>query len=137
MSVVHFISHEVPVGTPVPAPHLFESAWDEFIELGVVDKIAWVGNALAMHMTVPRYDIGVFVQDKVVGGLCLAADDDPHVGTCLTVISNYVLPEYRGLVGARCFRECLRVAKRSGYPVLAYTHRLKDWEYKTIYRKLK
>lgn len=137
MTVVRFISHRVPVGTPVPAPHLFEAAWDEFIELEVVDKINWVGSALEMHASTSRYDIGVFIDGRVVGGLCLVEDHDPHVGDCLTVMSNYVLPEYRGIVGARCFRECLRVAKASGYKMLAYTHRLKDWEYRTIYRKIK
>lgn len=132
-----FVSRFVPAGTPVPAPHLFEAAHAEFLELGVMDRKAWVGNALAMHSEQDHWQIGILVDGKAVGGVCFCAGFDPHVGECAIVLSNYVLPEYRSKsIGFRCFREVVRVATRAGFKMLAYTHREKDWVYRTIYRRL-
>jgi GNAT superfamily N-acetyltransferase len=76
--------------------------------------------------------------EKVVGGLCLAPDPwDVHVGPCLSVFAQYVLPEFRLQgVSARLMREALRIAKKSGVPALAFTHRKGPWRYETIYRKV-
>lgn len=137
MKDLYFISRLSPAGTPLPAPHLFYLAWDECIELQVMDRESWVNNTLSWLHSIDRYDIGLHNGQEVIGGLCLSECDDAHVGTCLSVAINYVDPKYRsGIVGARCFRECMRIARASKYNILAYTHRIGDWRYETIYRRL-
>ena len=55
----------------------------------------------------------------------------------MSVFAQYVLPEFRHQgVSARMMREALRIAKKSGVPVLAFTHRKGPWRYETIYRKV-
>jgi GNAT superfamily N-acetyltransferase len=119
------------------APHLVRAAWDECIESQGMDKEAWVARTLNLHQAHTRYEIYLYEADAIVGGLTLTVDDDPHVGECLSVLSQYVLPEYRNRgVSGRCLRECLRIAKDCGAKYLAYTHRKKDWVYTTTYRRI-
>jgi len=55
----------------------------------------------------------------------------------MSVISQYVLPDYRNRsISLLCMREAIRIAKANGYSVLAYTHRLGDWRYETIYKRI-
>lgn len=134
---ITFVSRKVAAGTPIPGMRLFQKAQSEFIELAVMDKSAWIQHTMAWLSALERYEIGVLLDGEPIGGLCLCADDDPHVGACCTVVSNYVLPEYRNhSVGLRCFREAIRVARKAGFTMLAYTHREKDWVYRTLYRRL-
>jgi GNAT superfamily N-acetyltransferase len=122
----------------VQAPELFLRAWDECLELQVVDKEAWVASALhRLTLFDWRYEIGMHNGLHTVGGIVLAPDDDIHVGPCLSVFAQYVMPEYRNRgVSLRCMRLAERAAKDLGYNTLAYTHRLGDWRYETIYRRL-
>jgi len=125
-------------GEPCLAPHLFHRAWDECIESQGMDKEAWVSRTLSIIESVPRYEIGMVVQGGVVGGVTLTLDDDPHVGECLCVMSQYVLPEYRNQgISGKCMRECIRLTKELGHSMLAFTHRQRDWVYTTTYRKIK
>lgn len=134
---VQYVVMRVREGTPVPACAMLHKAWEEFVELQVMDRKSWVDSALVLHASVPRIDIGILVDGEIVGGLCMTPDIDPHVGPCCTVMSNYIIPEYRNNLGARLFREAMRAAKADGHKVLAYTHRERDWVYRTIYRRLK
>lgn len=72
----------------------------------------------------------------LVGFVALAEDEDSHVGELLGVQWFYVLPEYRGEVGRKLMRVILKVAKATGYEVLAYTHRLSEGRYEINYRRL-
>lgn len=122
----------------VQAPELFERAWSEFIELQVVDKETWVSSALhRLTLFDWRYEIGMHNGVHTVGGIVLAPDEDIHVGPCLSVFAQYVMPEYRNRgVSLRCMRLAERAAIQLGYTTLAYTHRMGDWRYQTIYRRL-
>lgn len=73
---------------------------------------------------------------KLVGFVSLTEDDDSHVGELMGVQWFYVLPEYRGAVGRKLVREIHRIAKATGYGVLAYTHRLGEGRYEINYRRL-
>lgn len=73
----------------------------------------------------------------VVGCMVLVEDDDLHVGHCLTVMWNYVLPEHRGLVGRRFLRAAFGLARQAGIPVVAYTHREGVGQYRTTYRRVR
>jgi GNAT superfamily N-acetyltransferase len=72
----------------------------------------------------------------LVGFVVLAEDEDSHVGELLGVQWFYVLPEYRGEVGRKLMRVILKVARATGYEVLAYTHRLSEGRYEINYRRL-
>ncbi len=126
------------VGEECIAPNLFSTAWDECIESQGMDKETWIARTLKMIQSVPRYELGCLHEGVPVGGVTLTLGDDPHVGECLIVMSQYVLPEYRNRgISLHCMRECLRLAKYLGHDILAYTHRERDWVYTTTYRKIK
>lgn len=119
------------------AANLFYRAWDECLESQGIDKETWVQSSLRMIESVDRYEIGIKHNGVVVGGVTLTADFDPHVHSCLSVMSQYVLPEYRNkAISMRCMRECIRLAKRLGHNMLAYTHRKCDWVYTTTYKRI-
>jgi len=113
------------------------TAWDEFIELQCTPKSIWVGSAVATAQAYDRTAVVVFQDGVLAGGVILVPDNDTHVGKCLSVHFQYVLPEYRNLgISYKLMRQAMRIAKREEYPVLAYSHRIRDWEYKTIYRRV-
>lgn len=122
---------------PSTNKHLYSIAWNECIELQVADKQAWVQHYTGILESVPRWEIGLWDDTRAVGGVVLARDSDIHVGDCMSVISQYVLPEFRNKqVSLLCMRESIRIARELGYTTLAYTHRLGDWKYQTTYRRI-
>lgn len=135
---MEFVVRALKAGTPCTAPELFSRAWDECIESHIMDKETWIAHALRIVQAVPRYEIGFIHNGVPVGGVTLTVDFDPHVGECLCVMSQYVLPEYRNnAMSLRCMRECLKLTKQLGHNVLAYTHRQKDYVYTTTYKVVK
>lgn len=120
------------------APGLFYRAWDECLESQGIDKETWCDRSIRMVESVDRYELGMLDNGIPVGGISLTLDHDPHVGECLCVMSQYVLPEYRNkAISMRCMRECIRIAKRLGHNMLAYTHRERDWVYTTTYKRIR
>jgi GNAT superfamily N-acetyltransferase len=75
----------------------------------------------------------------VIGAALVAHDPwDAHVGPCVSVFTQYVLPEHRNSgVSQALMRECLRIARAAGAGVLAFTHRKAPWRYETRYRRIK
>jgi len=125
-------------GLPVQNYSLFQRAWDECIELQLQDKETWASRAVLALQSLDRWEIGVFNGCTIVGAVCVARDTtDPHVGECLSVFAQYVVPEHRNKgVSLRLMRAAVAIAKVNGYKCLAYTHRLGDWRYETVYRKI-
>jgi len=123
---------------PLQNVELFERAWDECIELQEQPKQVWVGTALAALAELPRYEIFVVQDQRIVGALVLAHDSwDVHVGPCMSVFTQYVLPEYRNSgVSLTLMRAAIRITRSTGTAVLAYTHRTAPWRYETIYRRV-
>lgn len=120
----------------IPDSGLFERAWHEYVELQTRSKDVWVAATIDELTVVETYKLYLKQDDVIIGGLILAQDNDIHVGECLTVMFGYVVPEHRSKVGFDLYRLAVRLARRLGYKMLAYTHRLGDWEYVTKYRKL-
>jgi GNAT superfamily N-acetyltransferase len=123
---------------PLQNVELFERAWDECVELQVQDKHTWLGMTLLALSQLDRYEVFVVRDRKMVGALVLAPDPwDVHVGPCMSVFSQYVLPEYRNSgVSLALMREAIRITRSTGAAVLAYTHRTAPWRYETIYRRV-
>lgn len=117
---------------------LFERAWDECIELQVQDKHTWLGMTLLALSQLDRYEVFVVRDGKMVGAIVLASDPwDVHVGPCMSVFSQYVLPEYRCTgISRALMREAFKIARDNCAGVLAYTHRKAPWRYETIYKRI-
>jgi len=126
-------------GEAVQNFELFSKAWHECKELQVQTHDAWATRALLALRELERFEIAAHTYDRVVGGVILAHDPwDAHVGPCMSVFAQYVLPEFRLIgISARLMRESIRIARQHGVAVLAFTHRKAPWKYETIYRSIK
>lgn len=132
-----FKSYRLP-DQPIQNLELFAQAWHECAELQCSALDEWIGRSLLSLQQLERFEIGVYADGKTIGGLILAPDPwDPHVGPCMSVFAQYVLPEYRNSgVSLRCMREAIRTCREAGHTVLAYTHRTAPWRYETTYRRI-
>lgn len=116
---------------------LYEAAWEECKELQCSDKYGWVNYTMRCIGEATRVEVCARVDTRVVGGIVLHSEFDPHVGNCMYVVFQYVLPEWRGRgISKQLLKMALEETRLQGLPVLAYTHRLRDWEYKTTYKKV-
>lgn len=71
------------------------------------------------------------------GILVLCHEHDNHIGECLGVQFNYVLPEYRNLgIVRQFFRMAEAIARENGIPVMAWTHRTGVGQYTLRYRRI-
>lgn len=124
-------------GEAVQGTELFVRAWNECVELQCTPELQWCSTVLAELSELDRYEVCIFVGDAPVGGIILVHDEDWHVGTCLTVAFQYVLPEFRNTgVSIACMRFAKRLARELGYKALAYSHRKGPWRYEIIYRRI-
>lgn len=117
---------------------LYSSAWAECEESHIMDRPNFVKRGQDSVSSIARYELVALVGDRVVGAMVVAEEgDDPHVGDCLSVVYNYVLPEYRSIgIGRHFFRAAIRLAESLGHHTLAYTHRVGAGKYLTTYRKV-
>ena len=124
-------------GEPVQNVELFRMAWHEFPELKVQDEHVWLSNSLYTMSELDRFEIAITAGDRTIGAAIVADDPwDPHVGPCMSVFAQYVMPEYRNRgVSRLIMREALTLAREYNAGVLAYTHRLGPWKYATIYKR--
>ena len=107
------------------------------MELQCQPRDEWVDRTLHVLSSFARYEVAVLWDGVVVGGVVVADDDDIHVGPCVSVFAQYVLPGCRNRgASLACMREAIRLAKELGASVLAYTHRIGPWRYETIYRRI-
>ena len=98
------------------------------------DDVHRVVSSLSEH---DRFEIVATCDDKVVGGAVIVVDDDQHVGVCLSLQWQYVLPEYRSKQLGRYFiRQLLRQAGWAGIKNVCYTHRTGLGKYTLTYREV-
>ena len=85
-----------------------------------------------------RSEIVAIDNGTVVGGAVIVLDDDQHVGPCLSLQWQYVLPAYRSKrLGHHFVRELLRQAGWAGIRNVCYTHRVGAGKYTLTYREVK
>jgi len=125
-------------GEAVQNIEFFSHAYDECVELRQQSKEAWMGRALLALQELDRWEVAAFVGETFAGGLVVAHDPwDVHVGPCLSVFAQYVLPTHRLKgISPRLMREAIKIARASGKSTLAYTHRQGPWRYSTTYRNI-
>lgn len=125
-------------GEPTNVIQLLPQALAETPELGwggTYDEIAErVCRETEQHT---RVELVAYNQDgRLVGCAVLVPDEDLHVGRSLSVMWNYVSPDYRGSIGRQFMRLAVQVAKQWGFPVLSYSHRKGVGKYAITYRRL-
>lgn len=107
------------------------------MELRCQSQSKWAEDTLHVLSCLDRHEVAAVIDHRVVGGVIVAEDEDIHVGPCVSVFAQYVLPEYRNRgISLALMREAVRIAKELGANVLAYTHRKGPWRYETIYRRI-
>lgn len=85
-----------------------------------------------------RTEIVYYDGETVVGGATVVLDDDQHVGPCLSLQWQYILPGYRALgLGRHFVRELLRQAGWAGIRNVCWTHRKGVGRYTVTYREVK
>lgn len=136
---MHYTTDSRAAGEVTVTQELAEAAAHEFLELQVLDIQAFVKRYLRIVESYSRVESLAYTpQGRLVGGCVLVVDpDEIHVGRCLTVVFNFVLPEYRGSgVVQKFYREAYRVARWLDCPIIARTRRIGDWKYETHYKRV-
>lgn len=135
---VNTLIHHCKAGSPTYIVHLLHAARAELAEMN------WGGDyetvrerMLECTESCDRVEFIAVDNNRVVGCTVCAADDDIHVGPALSVMWNYVLPEYRGAVGRKFMKWAFRQAREWQLPVIAYTHRQGVGQYTTTYRQVR
>lgn len=125
-------------GQAVQNVQLFRKAWAEFEELQVQSEEIWVGRALYALSALSRFELAVFDGFEVIGAAVLAMDmHDAHVGPCMSVYAQYVLPDYRNKgVSRSMMRKAYQITADSEAQILVYSHREGPWKYSNTYRRV-
>lgn len=116
---------------------LATAAWYELPELQLTSKNAFIQRAEESIFRCPRVEIVYYPRgsDIPIGGCVVVEEEDLHVGRCMSLMWQYVLPAYRsyGLAG-QYIRSVRRLAREEGLPY-AYSHRSGNFQYTVRYRR--
>lgn len=124
-------------GEPTDGRWFMDEAWSECSELQTTSLQDFRRRAHDSVCSLERLEVVAFVGSRAAGIAVLAVDDDLHVGECLSVQWQYVLPEFRNLgVSPAFLRVAKNLARQLNLPVIAFTHRLGPGVYKTSYRRV-
>jgi GNAT superfamily N-acetyltransferase len=125
-------------GDPCMGEWILPEVLDEVEELTwQEDKPTALQRMLLSAVEQDRIELAVFDGSRIVGFCALAEDYDIHVGRCLTVMWDYVVPSHRGgNVGQLMLRAAMQRARQHGFAVLCYTHRTSPGTYQVKYKRL-
>lgn len=125
-------------GEPTRVGDLLLGAWADTPELGwnrsYAEQLAVMQASAMEHERVELHATDGCGQ--LVGCCVLVLDDDLHVGLCLSIMWNFIVPEHRGTLGRRFLRAAYCLARALGVATLAYTHRRGVGRYETTYRRV-
>jgi GNAT superfamily N-acetyltransferase len=110
------------------------SELQELREGGTLEQVT--ARILATIEPMKRTELLAVVDGQLVGFACVAEDDDMHVGRCLTLQWQYVVPEHRGKIGSEFLRWLARFARCQGFQFIAYSHRVSARHYAIKYRRI-
>lgn len=106
----------------------------EFRDGGTLDEVS--RRMLAATEGLDRYELLAVAGGDLIGFACVVEDDDMHVGRCLTLQWQYVVPEHRGKIGGEFLRWLARTAREQGFEFIAYSHRITSRHYAIKYRRV-
>lgn len=139
---VRYIKYILSAGSACNSAHhntLATRAYTEFSEFQwQQSSVEFAQRFHASVLSNDRLEIMAFTDHGDLAGiLVLVDDDDEHVGRCVSVHWQYILPEHRNTGIARQFmRAAIQCAEQGGYSVLAYSHRVGPGEYSIKYRRI-
>ena len=140
-------------GTPTPEPRIalfrlcagdlclgsaiIPAVYDELPEFRAGGTLVQVSRRMVdATEQLDRHEVLAVLDGSLIGFACLVEDDDMHVGRCLTLQWQYVVPEHRGKVGAKFLRLLVSLGRALGYRHVAYSHRINQHHYAIKYRRL-
>lgn len=106
----------------------------EFREGGTLPQVAT--RMIEATEQLDRHEVLAVLGGRLIGFACIADDVDMHVGRCLTLQWQYVVPEYRGIIGAKFLRLLVQLGRQLGYRTIAYSHRINQGHYAIKYRSI-
>lgn len=117
------------------AAWIIEDVLDTTPEMLWGGRVEAVKRCLEATTDIDRYEMVAFVNGKPIGICVLVHENDINVGPCLGIMWNWVHPNHRG-VGSRFLRRAIELAKENRLPVLAYSQRVGEGEYRVRYRRV-
>jgi len=114
-----------------------EAVTRELPEYGWTSPEASTERILSSVLANERLELVCKDNDAPAACAVLVAEEDDHVGPCLTVQWLYVMPAYRRTGLAQQLLEMAeQLARSMDLPALAYTRRIGDVRYENVYRRL-
>ncbi len=106
----------------------------EFREGGALEDVA--RRMLEATEGLSRCELLAVLDGQLIGFACVVEDEDMHVGRCLTLQWQYVVPEHRGKIGGEFLRWLVKTGRNLGFPFVAYSHRVNNRHYAIKYRRV-
>ena len=134
---ITWVAHQLLPGDSTCATALASAAWSELPELQYQPCEGFLRGFTEAHEDSERVEFLAYNGPLLVGGGILVLEHDVHVGPCLSLAWQYVLPEYRHIgVVRRLHKVLVQSAKALNIPSIAYSHRIGTGEYITKYRRI-
>jgi GNAT superfamily N-acetyltransferase len=83
-----------------------------------------------------RCELLAVLDGQLIGFACVVEEEDMHVGRCLTLQWQYVVPEHRGKIGGEFLRWLVKTGRKLGFAFVAYSHRVNNRHYAIKYRRV-
>lgn len=106
----------------------------EFRDGGTLEHVS--RRMLAATEGLERFELLAVIGGELIGFACVVEDDDMHVGHCLTLQWQYVVPEHRGRIGGQFLRWLAKAGRDMGFQFIAYSHRISSRHYAIKYRSV-
>ena len=107
----------------------------EFSDSGTLDQVT--RRITGQIEELNRIELLAVIDGVLVGYACAAVEEDMHVGLCLSLQWQYVVPEHRGKIGGEFLRWLVRVGRDMGFRYVAYSHRVSARHYAIKYRRVR
>jgi len=125
------------VGEPTEMRPFAEVVTKELPEYSWTSTEASAERILKSVLANERVELVYKDNDLPAACAVLVAEDDDHVGPCLTVQWMYVMPAYRRTGLAESLIQTTEaLALQMGLPAIAYTRRIGEVRYENTYRRL-
>ncbi len=142
MTDVVQVVYRKEVGEPI-APTLlplFLEGYREYLCLDqeVMEETAWLTSTLALLHGMPRYELEFWNGDSLVGGAMIAVTIDFHVGPCVSVLTQYARPNFRGSagMGTRVIKYAKRLARENGVRFICFSQQQEPGVQLLRYRRI-
>ena len=142
-----------PTGTPMHEPRIalfrlcagdlclgsaiIPTVYDELPEFRAGGTLIQVSKRMVdATEQLDRHEILAVLDGVLIGFACLVEEDDMHVGRCLTLQWQYVVPEHRDRIGGQFLRWLAKAGRDMGFQFIAYSHRISSRHYAIKYRSV-